>query len=139
MSRAEHAQSMPKADDEPVAKDEPVSQIGSPHMRADPVPAADPLRDAYARRSVDEKRDMVTKTLNAIANIQVPDEDDDFEPYFSAKIEDLSSSINNILSKIKDQSIPEQSIVHTNEVYVRQRDNTVYIVSCNRVVVPIIL
>ena len=47
--------------------------------------------------------------------------------------------INNILSKIKDQSIPEQSIVHTNEVYVRQRDNTVYIVSCNRVVVPIIL
>lgn len=47
--------------------------------------------------------------------------------------------INNILSKIKDKSTQEQSIVHTNEVYVRQSDNTVYIVSCNRVVVPIIL
>ncbi|MDB4507501.1 hypothetical protein N9064_01265 [bacterium] len=47
--------------------------------------------------------------------------------------------INDILSKIKDQSTQEQSILKTNEVYVRQSDNTVYIVSCNRIIVPIIL
>tara|TARA_Y100000385_G_C12819355_1_gene519682 strand:+ start:49 stop:213 length:165 start_codon:yes stop_codon:yes gene_type:complete len=47
--------------------------------------------------------------------------------------------INSILSKIKDQDNQEQSIIKTNEVYVRQADNTVYIVSCERVVVPIIL
>jgi hypothetical protein len=47
--------------------------------------------------------------------------------------------INNILSKIKDQSSQEQSILQRNEVYVRLSDNIVYIVSCNRVIVPIIL
>jgi len=47
--------------------------------------------------------------------------------------------INDILSKLKDKDTQEQSIVKTNEVYVRQYDNTVYIVSYNRVIVPIIL
>jgi hypothetical protein len=47
--------------------------------------------------------------------------------------------INIILSKIKDQNTQEQSILQRNEVYVRQSDNIVYIVSCNRVIVPIIL
>lgn len=47
--------------------------------------------------------------------------------------------INNILSKLKKQETPEQSILQRNEVYVRESDNTVYIVSCNRVIVPIIL
>lgn len=47
--------------------------------------------------------------------------------------------INNILSKIKAQETQEQSILQRNEVYVRQLDNTVYIVSSNRVIVPIIL
>lgn len=47
--------------------------------------------------------------------------------------------INDILSKFKDKDTQEQSIVKTNEVYVRQHDNMVYIVSCSRVIVPIIL
>jgi chemotaxis response regulator CheB len=47
--------------------------------------------------------------------------------------------INNILSKIKVQETQEHSILQRNEVYVRQSDNTVYIVSSNRVIVPIIL
>ena len=47
--------------------------------------------------------------------------------------------INDILSKIKDQNRQEHCIVKTNEVYVRMRDNTVYIVSSHRVIVPIIL
>lgn len=51
----------------------------------------------------------------------------------------LDDEINSILTRVKKQDTQEQSILKTNEVYVRQEDNTVYIVSCNRVVVPIIL
>ncbi len=47
--------------------------------------------------------------------------------------------INDILSKFKNKESHEQSIVKTNEVYVRESDTMVYIVSCNRVIVPIIL
>lgn len=54
-------------------------------------------------------------------------------------MDNLDDEINSILSKIKVQDSQEQSIIKTNEVYVRQSDNTVYIVSCNRIVVPIIL
>lgn len=54
-------------------------------------------------------------------------------------MDNLDDEINSILSKIKVQDNQEQSIIKTNEVYVRQSDNTVYIVSCNRIVVPIIL
>jgi len=51
----------------------------------------------------------------------------------------LEEEINSILTRVKKQDTQEQSILNTNEVYVRQSDNTVYIMSCNRIVVPIIL
>jgi hypothetical protein len=54
-------------------------------------------------------------------------------------MDNVEDEINSILSKVKDHDSQEQSIIKTNEVYVRERDNTVYIVSCQRVVVPIIL
>lgn len=52
---------------------------------------------------------------------------------------EIEDDINSILCGIKQEKIQEQSIVKTNEIYVREHDNTVYIVSCNRIVVPIIL
>jgi len=51
----------------------------------------------------------------------------------------IEDEINSILLRVKNQDTQEQSIIKTNQVYVREEDNIVYIVSCNRIVVPIIL
>jgi hypothetical protein len=52
---------------------------------------------------------------------------------------DIEDDINSILCSMKQEKIQEQSIVKTNEIYVRESDNIVYIVKCDQIIVPIIL